>query len=157
MYYKFILFIISVAFLIGCNRSSNYQKQHSIKEGKWSAKKGYEFVIDIEDTNATYQPFLLLRNDDAYPFSNIWVKILIQQPNDSAITDSMQLELKLADDQGNWLGLKQGSIWQHKMVINSKRIKKFPKKGKYTFVVKHMMRQDPLPSVLNIGFGLKKI
>lgn len=152
----FIGFMIAVLLTASCTVNNNYQKEVNIPEGKWFIKNQPEFTFNIEDTAVNYQPFILLRNDDAYGYNNIWFKILIKKPGEKSFTDSMQIEAKLSDEEGNPFGLQQGNIWFYRIALGNKKLQHFSQKGNYTIAIKQMMRDNPLTSVLNVGFALEK-
>lgn len=142
--------------LSSCLTSNSFQKQVPIEDAAWSRAQKPEFEFEIKDTTAIYEPQLLIRHDDNYPFSNIWVRIYIQLPNDTQISDSFQAEIPLADPEGNWLGAAQSVNWTHRVRVNSRKFDEFKKAGRYTVRVAQIMREDPLQGVLNVGWRLDK-
>lgn len=142
---------------MGCMTNDVYQKQVAIPNAKWSSQLVPEFVFDIQDTTARYKPQFLLRHDDNYPFSNIWLKVLVQLPGDSVYTDSFQTEITLADNEGNWLGEEQSVNWTHRIGISSRKFEQFKRTGQYKVKIRQLMRQDPLTGVLNMGWRLDKV
>lgn len=150
-----LLFVMAISFG-SCLTSDSFQKQIAIDKAAWSRAQQPEFEFEINDTSANYEPQLLIRHDDNYPFSNIWVRIFIQLPTDSVITDSFQAEIPLADPEGNWLGAAQSVNWTHRVRVSSKKFDDFKKRGRYKVRVAQIMREDPLQGVLNVGWRLDK-
>lgn len=155
---KLILFIagITAMALSGCLTSDTYQKQISIKENVWKSDHIPEFVFNVTDTLSGYEPQLLLRHNDNYPFSNIWLKIYIQRPGDTVYTDSFQTEIALSDNEGYWLGAEQGLNWTHRIIISNRRFEQFRQPGTYKVKVRQIMRDDALRGMMNVGWRLEK-
>lgn len=156
---KYFSVIVGGMLLLGasCVNNNSYQKQVSFTTAEWSSEDMPVFEYEITDTTATYQSQLLLRHDDTYPFSNIWVKIYMQKPSDSTYTDSFHREVTLADNEGYWLGDDQGAMWVYRIPITSSKLQTYPSAGMYKVRIKQLMRKDPLPAVLNVGWRVDKI
>jgi len=137
-------------------KSSYYQKQQAIKDARWSSGQQPVFRIDIKDTGALYDLFFLIRHDEAYPNSNIWIRMKVKAPGDTLFRDGARIELELADIKGQWLGRGMGGIWEHKVRIPAREAPRFAKAGTYELKIEHLMRQDPLPSVLNVGLRIEQ-
>lgn len=150
------LLIICLLILSGCLTTDAYQKQVAIIGTEWSRTQTPEFEFEIVDTAADYEPQLLFRHNDNYPFSNVWVRVHIQHPGDSTYSDSFQVEIPLADPEGNWLGEQQSVNWTHRVTIYSKKFKQFAQPGIYKIRLAQIMRVDPLPGVLNVGWRVDK-
>lgn len=138
-------------------KASYYQKQVPIPSAAWAAKFMPEFKVEITDTAANHYCFLLFRHDEAYPNSNLWIRLKIKAPGEKTFKDGPRLEVQLADASGVWQGKGMGGIWEHKIYIDAKAAPKFEKPGIYEIKVEQLMRMDPLPSVLNVGFMVEEI
>lgn len=149
--------LIGASFLVsGCYTTPTFQKERTIPNASWDKSYTPEFVFVLPDSNSIYQPYILLRHDDSYPFMNIWLEVAMQEPGDTTFATKTKVEMQLADKQGNWLGIAQGSIWEHKIAINPVRFFKFTKPGTYKIKFTQLMRTNPLPGVLNTGFRLEQ-
>jgi gliding motility-associated lipoprotein GldH len=135
---------------------SYFRKEVSLKNGVWPSAIQPVFTMDISDTSAAYQTYILLRHDDAYPFSNIWLQMAVMQPGDTTYSKVERINLKLADVSGAWLGKGMGSVWEHKIPLGKKEGLHFSKSGVYQIRIVQMMRQDPLPGLLNVGIMVRK-
>lgn len=140
----------------GCYTTPTFQKEQAIPNSKWSSKFQPKLRFELPDSNSIYQPYILIRHDDTYPFMNLWVEVAVKQPGDTAFSTRTKVEIQLADKEGNWLGVPQGSLWEHKIAINPVRFFKFSIPGMYELSFNQLMRVDPLPGILNIGFRLEK-
>lgn len=156
---KFLTIFTALSFIIGiqsCVTSDMYQSQVDIKDGKWYIADQPTFTFNVTDTAAMYNTNMIIRHDDTYPYNNVWLKLLIQKPNDSIYTDSVQIDFTLSDEKGYWLGLAQGNFYVHKLRIPEPTLATFTHSGTYTIKVKQMMRKDPLPAILNVGLQISK-
>jgi gliding motility-associated lipoprotein GldH len=151
------LLISCLLLLASCQPSPQYQEHFNLPGSVWDAGYQPQFHFNIDDTAAAYQLFLLIRHTDAYPFSNIWIKMASKAPGDSTWGKS-RVEIPLAAPSGQWLGRGAGELWEQRVPITSPaRPAYFPKKGVYTVRLTHEMRRNPLPEVLTIGLRLEKL
>ena len=154
---KLITATLIITLAMACNvKSPYYQKQYAIPDTEWYYKFQPVFKVDITDTAAAYQVYFLLRHDESYPNSNIWFRIKIKAPGDSTFSDGIRIDKELADAEGKWKAQGMGAIYEHKIPLNSKEAPIFKKLGAYELKVEQIMRQNPLPSVLNVGLNIEK-
>lgn len=154
---KLTLAVCAVLFMASCNvKSSYYQKQQAIPGTKWDYKFQPVFKIDITDTAAVYQTYFLMRHDESYPNSNIWFRLKIKGPSDSTFSEGIRIDKELADAEGKWKAQGTGTIYEHKVPLTIKESPTFKKPGTYEIKLEQIMRQNPLPSVLNVGINIEK-
>lgn len=132
-------------------KSSYFQKQVPVPDAKWKAGFMPEFTLDISDTTKKYDFYLLLRHDESYPNSNLWFRLKVKEPGSKVFIDGPRMEVDLANPAGQWLGRGMGSIWEHKIRLDSKATPQFKHTGTYQIKVEQLMRYNPLPAVLNVG------
>lgn len=89
---------------------------------------------------------------DAYRYNNIWLNIYRQFPGDSIRKQS--LDLRLATDDKGWLGSGMDDIFEHRVKIT--REAQYLQPGLYRFRIEHIMREDPLQYVMNIGIRVER-
>ncbi len=138
-------------------KSSYFQKQVPIPGAEWDYKFQPDFKVDIKDVKAKYQFYVLIRHDESYPNSNIWFRMKVKAPGDSVFREGTRIEKPLADAKGEWQGRGMGGIWEHKIQILPSEAPKFTKPGIYEIRIEQIMRQNPLPSVLNVGLIIEKL
>ena len=141
--------------LLSCAPSGYYQKDYAIVDGSWTHENVLEFKVEITDTQANYNSFLLIRHDDNYPTSNIWLKTSISAPNDTAMVYENRLELLMTDSDGKPLGKNFGDIWEQKKHLTT--LPRFTAPGVYTIKIEQVMRSNPLEGIMNVGFQVEKI
>lgn len=153
---KLILIIAALISITACKKLDTYQKINSIENAEWLHGDMQEFSFNIEDTSAEYHHYFILRNDENYDFSNIWIKIFIKHPGDSLYTDSFMQEFILFDKNGASYGEKQASFWNYKMPVIHKRLLFDKGPGEYTLGIKQVMREEQLHALLNVGWCIEK-
>ncbi|MFA6060571.1 MAG: gliding motility lipoprotein GldH [Taibaiella sp.] len=154
-----LIFILCVALgIASCGvKSSFYQKQVPVPGAKWSSKFQPHFKIEIKDVKARYNVSLLMRHDEAYPNANLWFRMKIKAPGDSVFRDGARIEKQLTNAAGEWLGRGMGTIWEERIAIPVREAPQFTKPGMYEIKIEQLMRNDPLPSVLNVGLRIEKL
>ncbi len=137
-------------------KSPYYQKQEGIPKAAWKSSFQPEFSINVTDTVSPYAFYFLMRHDEAYPNANIWIRLNVKGPGDSTFRHMSRAEIGLADAEGKWLGRGMGGIWEHKVALAPAMVPQFKKSGVYHIRIEQIMREDPLPSVLNVGLNIER-
>ena len=150
MKYFFSILIIAFAFC-SCQNIEMYEHFSSFKDHSWKSTEKPSFSFTISDTTSYYNFYFVLRNEDAYSYKNIWLDILVKEP-DTTIT--IRREFTLADNK-KWLGNAMDDIIEHRIAFNETPTKL--KKGKYEFTIGQIMREDPLPHILAAGIRVQKV
>lgn len=140
--------------LVSCAPSGYYQKDYVIKDAAWTHDNKLTFDINITDTQSHYNSFLLLRHDDNFPTSNIWLKISVSNADDTTYAFEDRIELLMMDADGKPLGKSFGDIWEQKKLLGN--LPPFRKAGTYTVTIAHVMRSNPLEGVMNVGVQVEK-
>lgn len=97
--------------------------------------------------------FFVVRHTDAFNYNNLWVKIRSKGPGDSTAS-TQQFDLPLAN-QNKWTGTGMDDIFEHRILLSKKPIR-FPRSGQYEFTLEHIMRENPLEDIMNVGIRLEK-
>ena len=146
------VYFFIVAFCISaCGKLDMYEKMHSFPKHEWAAADSAAFDVEIKDSLSPHQLYLIFRHDDAFHFKNLWLNIKVAAPD---TTYSVRREFILADNN-KWLGTGMNDIYEERIPF-SPSATRF-KNGKYRFVLKQVMREDPLEKVSNIGLRVEKI
>jgi gliding motility-associated lipoprotein GldH len=133
-----------------CTRVEQYF--HEFPGEVWDFRDSASFSVDINQPG-TYAFSILLRQNDQYPYSNIWIKTEIRNPDNKKIRN--EFPLTLADNDGNWLGQGPGNNIDNRFLVIPNL--KLEKPGKYTFILKQDMRNNKLEGVKEVGIRLKRI
>jgi len=148
---KGVVFILLAALITGCTTIGVYEKTQAFADQTWASANKLNFSFDITDTAVGYNVFVVLRHTDAYRYNNIYLNVTSVTPGDSSLTT--QQNLTLANNAG-WLGTAMDDVIEHRIAINRSALKL--KKGKYQLTLQQIMRDDPLPGILNAGVRVEK-
>lgn len=150
MYKYFLIFFVFIS-LISCSYNNEVVSMNSI-DGTWNKKKELLFTLNIEDSNTPRNVIFVVRNNNDYPYSNLFlISYLKGEKEENYKIDT--LNYILAKPTGEWIGTGFGetkeTMFQYKMNY------KFPKKGKYIIGIKQGMRADNLVGIEDVGIKLE--
>ncbi|MCC4212130.1 gliding motility lipoprotein GldH [Leeuwenhoekiella parthenopeia] len=154
----FIVFALLVLFC-SCDDNAVF---HEFKElpGSWQRDSAVVFKFNAPDSLKPYNAFITLRNDNTYPFSNIFLVTRMQFPNGKTVTDT--LEYMMAQPDGTWLGdgfgdLKESKLWYKENI-------RFNEAGTYQFKIMQAMRRNgdlnavpELSGIRDVGLRIERI
>ncbi|MDR3272748.1 MAG: gliding motility lipoprotein GldH [Flavobacteriaceae bacterium] len=138
-----LLFLIS---LTQCSRHYEYAETVNIKNF-WHKKNALNFDFEIKNPQQPKNLFFIVRNNNNYSFSNLYLFISLKQNGKILETDT--LNYPLAKPTGEWLGTGTGSVKE--IEFQYKKNFKFPEKGRYTLSVIQGMRKDTLEGIEDFG------
>jgi gliding motility-associated lipoprotein GldH len=92
-----------------------------------------------------------IRNNNLYPYQNLWIFYSEEQPVGSLLRDTM--ECMLADPYGKWRG-DGVSLFQSGFPVRTNY--HFPIKGQYTFSFRQGMRDTNLRGIQEIGLRIEQ-
>lgn len=126
--------------------------------GKWHKDSIVSFDFEQKDTVSLYDLFVTMRNNNDYPYNNIFLIVELQQPGGLTLSDT--LEYPMAYPDGKLMGdgvtdIKESKLWY-------KKGQRFPKAGTYIVNIKHAVRQggyvmgvEELEGVTDVGFRIE--
>lgn len=144
--------------LLSCDNKRVFDEYKAL-DGKWKKDDVVSFSFDQNDTVSKYNMFINVRNNNSYPYNNIFLIVQLQQPG-TRITKVDTLEYQMANPDGSLLGegftdVKESKLW-YKENIN------FPKPGKYTVSIQQAVRKggevpgvEELDGVTDVGFRIE--
>ena len=100
-------------FFMGCSYSSHLNT-YEFSNG-WKNSEIVTFDFKAPESTKNYNLFLLLRHNNNYSFSNIFLITKLKLANGSILTDT--LEHPLSEPSGKWLGEKRLSLVEHKLIF----------------------------------------
>lgn len=150
--------IITLALAFGlvlssCSGGHDYAESFSPEKGCWEMADSVMLSIDIEDTTQQWNLVFPLEFNEDYPYSNLYVQLTTRTPKGESGKSTFRFTLM--DEMGNWYGTESGANTLFSGSVGPGV--KFQEKGKYTFVLKHFMRDDQLCGVLEAGIALDKL
>jgi len=150
---KLLVFIVLIVALSGCKQAALYERLHNIRKAAWSDQQVPSFTFDITDTTAAYNVYVVLRHTNQYPYRNIWLNVGLEQPGDTIRHQSFELQLAATD---SWLGTGMDDVYEHRALLFSRPVR-FDRSGSVTFTLQQIMRQNPLPGVMQAGIRVEPV
>ncbi len=152
------LFIVITIALIGCNTGLEGTEYVST-QGLWSKEPPIEFKFSPSDTLGHHNMFLTVRNDNTYPYSNLFLIAELSFPQGERVIDTLEYEMATPD--GKWLGKGMGSIKENRLWYKENIV--FPNSGVYTLRLSHAMRKngtvegiENLSGITDVGYEIFK-
>lgn len=150
----FLFLIFYCSLLFSCIPSIDvFEKDVAIPKQQWQSSFKPEITFTVTDTASSYDIYLVVRHTDAYNYNNIWIKAAVQQPGDATI-HSQRFNLALATNEKGWMGSAMDDIYEQRVLVQPQT--KFKRPGDYHFTLEQVMREDPLPHVMNVGVRVEK-
>lgn len=156
-----LLFLAALPFFVSCDKKQVFDEYKSISGGTWNKDSIVGFDVEMTDTVARYNLFVNVRNNNAYPYNNMYLIVEMMQPGTNiAKVDTLQYQM--ANPDGSLMGegftdIKENKLW-YKENVN------FPKPGKYRFNIQQAVRQSgkiggvqKLDGITDIGFRIETV
>lgn len=135
-----------VLFFMGCDTRNITDTSQTMPARNWSYANKVTAVVDIKDSNQSYDIYFKLRHTADYRYSNIFVLFHVKQGGKK---QSRRYEYKLAQADGQWNGSGSGNLYTYKLPLLTNY--KFPAPGKYELEIEQNMRDNPLKEVSDAG------
>ena len=155
----FVIIIVSLVTL-SCNDDAVFDIYKPISKTQWHKDSIISFTFNPIDTISTNNVYINLRNNNDYQYSNLFLIVGIDFPNNFSVVDT--LEYEMADAEGKFLGSGFTDLKENKLEYKSNVV--FPSMGTYTFSVQHAMRKSGdiegiplLEGITDVGLRIEKI
>lgn len=152
-----VLCILTMVFLMGCDSNTVFHKYESMPD-YWDKDRPVEFDIKQLDSLKQYNMFIHIRNNNDYPYSNLFLITKINFPNGKVVADT--LEYEMAQPDGTWMGVGFGSIKESKLWW--KENIRFFEEGTYAVHIEHAMRNNgevegvnKLKGITDVGISIE--
>jgi gliding motility-associated lipoprotein GldH len=151
--------LLFVGVMISCTNGLVKSEFQSTDNGYWAKDDVIEFSISEMDTIQKHNLFINIRNDNSFPYNNLFLITRLKFPDGELVTDTLEYEMALPD--GTWLGKGYGSMKENKLWYKENIV--FDTTGVYTLQVSHAMRKNGnvggvvnLEGITDIGFEIVK-
>lgn len=105
-----------------------------------------EFRPVYDDSTRTHQLILAVRHDNSYKYANL--SLVVDIIGNDSVVKRQTLEMRLADEYGNWTGAGFGALYQDKTCIATAIA---PDEARSVVVWQAMEGNDTLRGVVNLG------
>ncbi len=153
---KFFTVAILGVLIASCDKERVFDEYKSVGSA-WHKDSIASFDLPEMDTTKTYNLFVNVRSNDAYPYSNLFLIVQMDHPGRLSKVDT--LEYVMADEEGNLLGNGFSDIKESKLFYKERV--RF-KKGNYKVHIKHAVRETgkvqgvpELKGISEVGFRIE--
>jgi gliding motility-associated lipoprotein GldH len=155
----FAVLVLSFLFF-SCEKNLVFDQFQKVDQNKWQKDSVINFVYEAKDTLSKNNIYVNLRNNKTYEYSNLFLIVGIDFPNNYQIIDT--LEYEMTTPEGRFLGTGISDVLENK--LEYKTNVNFPVSGNYTIHVQHAMRKSQeiegltyLNGVTDVGIKIEKI
>lgn len=154
-----ILLLLVALLVISCDKNRVFDEYKSVGNS-WHKDSIVSFELPQFEEAKNFNLFVTIRDNNDYPFNNLFLIVSIEQPNKKVLVDTLEYEMAQAD--GTLLGDGFTDVKESKLFY--KENVKFNLKGKYKVNIQHANRQTgKVPGVLKlkgiseVGFRVESI
>ena len=153
-----LLLLIALLFF-SCDKKRVFDEYKSVGSA-WHKDSIVTFNLPELDSTKKYNLFVTLRDNNNYPYNNLFLIVAIELQNGFTKVDT--LEYQMANPDGSLLGdgftdIKESKLWYKEKVT-------FPEKGKYKLSIEQAVRQtgkvkgvEKLQGITEIGFRIESL
>lgn len=156
---RLIYFLLFASTLLSCSDTVVTSEYKSLSGAIWNKEDVKEFTFSNMDSLQAYNVFINVRNDQNFPYSNLFLIASLNTPEGEVVRDTLEYTMALPD--GTWLGKGLGSIKENKLWYKENIV--FPTSGVYTLEVSHAMRKNGsisgiigLEGITDVGIEITK-
>ncbi len=143
---KCLLALLALSFF-GCTSNNLADTNLEMPDLNWLYTNKLTAVVNVKETNKTYNIYFKLRHSASYRYANIYVLLHFTSPYKKTV--STRYQFKLAKPDGQWLGKGSGNLFSYNLPLLTNY--KFAKAGNYTLAIEQNMRDNPLAEISDAG------
>jgi gliding motility-associated lipoprotein GldH len=151
-----ILILVAILFF-SCDKKRVFDEYKSVGTA-WNKDSIVSFDLPELDSTKRYNLFINLRDNNDYPFNNLFLIVSMEMPNGFTKVDT--LEYQMANPDGSLLGDGFSDIKESKLFYKEKV--RF--RAKYKVHIKQVVRENGkvpgvtnLPGITDVGFRIENI
>jgi len=153
LFFYLTLVTASLLLLVRCTDKNGIIDQNSeVPDHNWTYLNRFRYNVKVDDAKTPYNLYMNLRVTANYKYSNIFILIAQVGPDKKPLVK--RYELKLANEDGEWLGEGSGNLYSYQSKFRGDYM--FPVKGVYHFYIEQNMRDNPLREVSDVGLRVEK-
>lgn len=146
------VFLVFSFLALSCQNKSLYFEEVALIGGDWHLEDQKTFKLPVRNTDQKFTLYFIIRNDNQYPFSNIYFFSELKSPNGDIVKDTLEYQMAFAS--GEWIGFGMGEIKQNTMVYKENISLKDT--GLYQVKLQHAMRDSILPGIVDVSLMVEK-
>lgn len=151
-----LLLLVAILFF-SCDKKRVFDEYKSVGSA-WNKDSIVTFNLPEFDSTKRYNLFVTLRDNNNYPFNNLFLIVAIERPNGFTKVDTLEYQMSAPD--GALLGDGFSDIKESKLFYKEKV--RF--RGKYKVHIKQAVRENgkvpgvtALEGITDVGFRIEKI
>jgi len=152
-----ILFLLVLILVTSCDKKRVFDQYKSVGK-EWHKDSVVTFNLPKLDSKKLYNLYVNVRDNDDYPFNNLFLIVSLEMPNHKVKVDT--LEYQMTNPDGTLLGDGFSDIKENKLFYKGKE--KFTQKGEYKIHIRHANRETGkiegvtlLPGISDVGFRIE--
>ena len=152
------MYFLVLIVLISCDKKRVFDEYKTVGNG-WNKDSIVSFDLPAVDIKKQYNLFINIRDNNDYPFNNLFLIVNMEQPDKRTIVDT--LEYQMANPDGSLLGEGFTDVKDNKLIYKERM--KF-NSGTYKIHIKQAVRQTgkvsgvvKLEGITDVGFRIEKI
>jgi gliding motility-associated lipoprotein GldH len=150
-----LIFLVAILVLAACGDSSvTIDETKSFNESGWIQKQPIRFQVNILDAGIPYAMYVVVRQNNSYPFYNLYFSPSILDERGKIIQRGLAEAILYDPKTGKPKGDGFGDLYEKKFLVYSNL--KFPQKGKYQIQLEQSMRVDTLAGMVSMGLFVEK-
>lgn len=150
------ILLLAAILLFSCDKKRVFDEYKSVGSA-WHKDSIITFDLPVLDSTKIYNAFVNIRDNNNYPFNNLFLIVSMEMPNGFTKVDT--LEYQMAEPDGTLLGNGFSDIKESKLYY--KEDVKF--RGKYKVHIKQAVRQsgkipgvEALQGITDVGFRIEQ-
>jgi gliding motility-associated lipoprotein GldH len=150
------ILLLAAILLFSCDKKRVFDEYKSVGSA-WHKDSVVTFDLPVLDSTKKYNLFVNLRDNNNYPFNNLFLIVALEMPNGFTKVDT--LEYQMANPDGTLLGNGFTDIKESKLFY--KEDVKF--RGNYKVHIKQAVRQsgkipgvEELDGITDVGFRIEQ-
>ncbi len=148
-----LLSLFAFALLLqACDQDVVFQQQQRLPAEGWHFEDCAQFEAEIRDSLSLHTMYLDVRNTTDYAYSNLYIFLDIEFPDQRVFRDT--IAAILADRRGQWTGSGFGHLRAQRFLFRDDVW--FPSAGTYRFKICHGMRYDTLNGISDVGIRIER-
>ena len=152
-----VILILVVTLFFSCDKKRVFDEYKSVGRA-WHKDSAVSFNLPDLDSTKRYNLFVTLRDNNNYPFNNLFLIVALEMPNGYTKVDI--LEYQMANPDGSLMGDGFSDIKENKLFYKEKV--RF--RGKYKVNIKQAVRENgkvpgvvALDGITEVGFRIENI
>jgi gliding motility-associated lipoprotein GldH len=153
----FLCLLMLVFGMVSCDKKQVFDAYHDFDAG-WHKDSVVQFDLPKMSPTAKHDLFVNIRDNNDYPFQNLFLIVSLERPNREVTVDTLEYEMAYPD--GKLMGEGFTDTKDNKLLY--KRDMAFPLKGTYKIRIQQAIRQNgnvagitQLPGITSVGFRIE--